>query len=43
LLDTITNGKSGGMPAFGDDLTPEQISRLLRCVVRGFGKFTGNR
>src|ERR1700730_9893179 len=43
LLDTITNGKRGGMPAFGDDLTPEQISRLLRCVVRGFGKSTGKR
>ncbi|HZC43024.1 MAG TPA: c-type cytochrome [Acidobacteriaceae bacterium] len=36
LLDAVTNGTEGGMPAFGNQLSSEQIDRLVHCVVRGF-------
>ncbi|HZR32095.1 MAG TPA: c-type cytochrome [Terriglobales bacterium] len=38
LLDAVKNGTDGGMPAFGDKLTAEQIDRLVHCMVRGFAK-----
>ena len=36
LLDAVTHGTDAGMPAFGDQLSSEQIDRLVHCVVRGF-------
>ncbi|MGH9615264.1 MAG: PQQ-binding-like beta-propeller repeat protein [Acidobacteriaceae bacterium] len=38
LLDALKNGTEGGMPAFGSDLTSQQIDRLVHCVVRGFAR-----
>jgi outer membrane protein assembly factor BamB len=43
LLDAIASGKSGGMPAFGNEFDVEQINRLLRCVVRSFDKSKSTR
>jgi outer membrane protein assembly factor BamB len=36
LLDAVTKGTEGGMPAFGSQLSSQQIDRLVHCVVRGF-------
>jgi len=35
LLDAVTHGTEGGMPAFGSQLSSQQIDRLVHCVVRG--------
>ena len=36
LSDAVKNGTDGGMPAFGDKLTAQQIYQLVHCIVRGF-------
>ena len=36
LAAAITNGKTGGMPAFGQHLSSEQIDTLVHCLIRGF-------
>jgi mono/diheme cytochrome c family protein len=36
LLDAVTNGTEAGMPAFGTQLSSQQIDQLVHCVVRGF-------
>ena len=36
LLDAVTHGTEGGMPAFGSQLNSQQIDQLVHCVVRGF-------
>jgi mono/diheme cytochrome c family protein len=36
LLGAVTKGTEGGMPAFGSQLSSQQIDRLVHCVVRGF-------
>ena len=36
LVDAVRNGKEVGMPAFGKQLSPQQIDELVHCVVRGF-------
>lgn len=42
IANAITHGKAGEgarrMPAFGGQLTSQQIDRLVNCVVRGFGR-----
>lgn len=36
LLDALTNGTDKGMPAFGGQLSSQQINQLVHCEVRGF-------
>jgi mono/diheme cytochrome c family protein len=36
LIDAVTNGTEEGMPAFGNQLSSQQIDQLVHCVVRGF-------
>lgn len=43
LLEAVKNGRTGGMPAFGDTLKAEEIDQLVRCVVRGFAPPTRGR
>ena len=38
LAGAITNGTDGGMPAFGQQLTPEQVDALVHCMIRGFAQ-----
>lgn len=35
-IAVITNGKGGGMPKFGEKLTPEQIEAVARYEREGF-------
>lgn len=41
LLGAVTSGTQGGMPAFGEQLTPAQIDSLVHCMVRGFAGTAG--
>ena len=43
LLDAVTKGTEGGMPAFGSQLSSQQIDRLVHCVVRGFAGASQSR
>jgi outer membrane protein assembly factor BamB len=43
LLDAVTKGTEGGMPAFGSQLSSQQIDRLVHCVVRGFAGTSQSR
>ena len=43
LLNAVTNGTEGGMPAFGSQLSSQQIDRLVHCVVRGFAGASQSR
>jgi mono/diheme cytochrome c family protein len=43
LLDAVTNGTEGGMPAFGSQLSSQRVDRLVRCVVRGFAATSQSR
>ncbi len=36
LADALTNGTEAGMPAFGGELSSQQIDQMVHCVVRGF-------
>ena len=36
LTHAIKDGTEGGMPAFGNLLSGDQIDQIVRCVVRGF-------
>jgi mono/diheme cytochrome c family protein len=42
-LDAVSNGTESGMPAFGSQLSSQQIDRLVHCVVRGFAGATQSR
>jgi outer membrane protein assembly factor BamB len=43
LLDAVTNGTQAGMPAFGSQLSSQQIDQLVHCVVRGFAGIPQSR
>ena len=43
LLDAVTKGTEGGMPAFGSQLSSQQMDRLVHCVVRGFAGTSQSR
>ena len=43
LLTAVTNGTEAGMPAFGTQLSSQQIDHLVHCVVRGFAGSTQSR
>ncbi len=43
LLDALTNGTDAGMPAFGGQLSSQQIDQLVHCVVRGFASVPQGR
>jgi mono/diheme cytochrome c family protein len=43
LLNAVINGTEGGMPAFGSQLSSQQVDRLVRCVVRGFAGASQSR
>ncbi len=43
LLDAVTNGTDKGMPAFGGQLSSQQIDQLVHCVVRGFASAPQSR
>ena len=36
LIDVLTNGNDRGMPAFGGTLSNQEITQIVRCMVRGF-------
>ncbi len=37
LIDALTNGTDNGMPAFGGQISPTRIDRLVHCLLRGLG------
>lgn len=43
LLDALKDGTDLGMPAFGDQLTSQQIDQLIHCMVRGFASVPEGR
>ena len=36
LLDAVLNGNDKGMPAFGGQLSSQEVDQLVHCMVRGF-------
>lgn len=43
LVDALTDGTDQGMPAFGSQLSSQQIDRLIHCMVRGFASTDDDR
>jgi outer membrane protein assembly factor BamB len=41
LMNAVAKGTESGMPAFGDQLTPQQIDALVHCMIRGFAPPAG--
>ena len=38
LIESVTNGTEHDMPAFGKNLSPEEIEKLVKSDVRGFAR-----